>query len=52
MRIGTVERETSVNTITNDYGEYASLLKDYKNYDSLLKQAKITDPTQWPSWAK
>lgn len=51
QRIGTAARETSISTITSDYGEYANLLKEYNNYGPFLKQGKITDPAQWPSWA-
>ena len=52
QRIGTSAQETSINNLDHDYGEYAHKLKDYKNYELLLKNEKITDPAQWPVWAK
>ena len=50
-RIGTAEKETSVDNIINDYGDNAYKLKDYTDYEPILKKGKITDPAQWPSWA-
>ena len=50
-RIGTATQETSINTITSDYGEYANSFKRYDNKNPFLKDGKITDPAQWPSWA-
>ena len=56
-RIGTVEKETSIDTITNDYGTDADILKNY-NYRLMFQfwklkyLKKITDYTQLPSWAQ
>lgn len=52
QRIGIAARETSISTITSDYGEYANSLKAYDSQNPFLKNGKITNPAQWPSWAK